>query len=235
VGLDGRVVVITGATGGLGRVAARTFAEQGARLALVSGDQSKLDALVQGIGLPAERVLAHAADLRDPVAVGETVRVVTERYGGADVLLHLVGGWVGGTQIVETDAKDLGAMLDQHVWTTFHMLQAFVPVFVGRGWGRIVVVSSTVTSRPAAKQGVYAAAEEMLIQTVAREVGSHGVTANVLQVRAIDVEHKRERQPSAANASWSTPEEIAAAMLYLCSEEAGPVSGERLSLGGAEW
>jgi hypothetical protein len=55
-----------------------------------------------------------------------------------------------------------------------------------------------------------------------------------LQVRAIDVEHKRDSEPSAANASWTTPEEIAAAMLYLCSEEAAPVSGERLSLAGAD-
>jgi NAD(P)-dependent dehydrogenase (short-subunit alcohol dehydrogenase family) len=218
VGIDGRVVVITGATGGLGRVVARSFAERGARLALVSGDQAKLDAQAQELGLPA-------------------ARAVTEQFGGADVLLHLVGGWVGGKPIAETDPSDLASMLDQHVWTTFHLLRAFVPILVARGWGRIVVVSATGTSRPAAKMGAYAAAkaaEEMLIQTVAREMAGQGVTANVLQARAIDVEHKRDSEPSATNASWTTPEEIAAAMLYLCSEEAGPVSGERLSLAGAE-
>ncbi|HEY7031541.1 MAG TPA: SDR family NAD(P)-dependent oxidoreductase [Thermomicrobiales bacterium] len=237
MGIDGRVVVITGATGGLGRVVARSFAERGARLALVSGDQAKLDAQAQELGLPAERVLVHAADLRDPAAVSGAARAVTEQFGGADVLLHLVGGWVGGKPIAETDPSDLASMLDQHVWTTFHLLRAFVPILVARGWGRIVVVSATGTSRPAAKMGAYAAAkaaEEMLIQTVAREMAGQGVTANVLQARAIDVEHKRDSEPSATNASWTTPEEIAAAMLYLCSEEAGPVSGERLSLAGAE-
>src|SRR5262249_29303348 len=122
-------------------------------------------------------------------------------------------------------------------WTTLHLLRTFVPILVAGGWGRIIVVSATATSRPAAKQGAYAAAkaaEEMLIQTVAREVAGQGVTANVLQVRAIDVEHKRELEPSATNASWTTPEEIAAAMLYLCSEEAGPVRGGRLSVAGAD-
>jgi NAD(P)-dependent dehydrogenase (short-subunit alcohol dehydrogenase family) len=71
--------------------------------------------------------------------------------------------------------------------------------------------------------GVYAAAkaaEEALILTLAREGGDTGVTANILQVRAIDVQHKRDSEPTPANALWTTPEEIAAAMLYLCSADA---------------
>src|SRR5919202_1537544 len=231
--LEGRVVVITGATGGLGQVVARAFAEQGAMLAALSSSQARLDALGQELGLPSERWLAHAADLRDPASARGAAESVLRAFGHADILLHLVGGWVGGKELAATDAGDLTSMLDQHVWTTFHVLQAFTPHLAASGRGRIVVVSSPVASRPAAKSGVYAAAkaaEEALVLTLAQEARNKGVTANVLQVRAIDVQHKRDTEPSASNASWTTPEEIAAAMLYLCSPDAGMINGARLPL-----
>jgi NAD(P)-dependent dehydrogenase (short-subunit alcohol dehydrogenase family) len=235
--LAGRVAVITGATGGLGCVAARAFAERGAALALVSSNQARLDALARELGLPDERRLAHAADLRDPTAAQAAAQAVSDRFGHAHILLHLVGGWVGGKALTGTDPSDLKAMLDQHVWTTFHLLQAFTPQLAAAGWGRVVVVSSPVATRPPAKSGAYAAAkaaEEAIILTLAQETRDQGVTANIIQVRAIDVEHKRDREPSPSNASWTTPEEITAAMLYLCSDEARMVNGTRLSLASSQ-
>lgn len=235
LGIAGQVVVITGATGGLGRVAARAFAERGASLALLSSDQAKLDALARDLGLPAERYLTLAVDLRTPEAAQRAAQTVAERFGRADVVLHLVGGWVGGKGLMATDPADLRAMLDQHVWTTFHVLQAFVPQLVASGRGRVIVVSSPVATAPRSGGGVYAAAkaaEEALILTLAQEVGKRGATANIIQVSAIDVEHRRETTPSAGNASAATPEEITAAMLYLCSDDGGAANGIRLSLAG---
>jgi NAD(P)-dependent dehydrogenase (short-subunit alcohol dehydrogenase family) len=135
---------------------------------------------------------------------------------------HLVGGWVGGQDLVSTPAEDLGSMLDQHVWTTFHVLQAFVPQLVRSGYGRVFVVSSPVTVSPSAKSAPYAAAkaaEEALLLTLAHEVKGSGVTANVFQVRSIGPDGARS-------------EEIVAAMLYLCSAEGGQVNGARLPLLG---
>jgi NAD(P)-dependent dehydrogenase (short-subunit alcohol dehydrogenase family) len=85
------------------------------------------------------------------------------------------------------------------------------------------------------KVGAYAAAkaaEEALVLTVGEEAKDRGVTANVLQVRTIDTAHRRDRQPSPANASWTTPEEFTAAILYLCSDAADTVNGARLPLFG---
>ena len=226
--MDGRVVVITGATGGLGRAAASALAARGARIVVVGTNQARLEALVGELGLDAGRTLAHAGDLRDAGAVRALAEAVHERFGRVDVLLHLVGGWTGGKEIAETDTADLTSMLDQHVWTTWHLLQAFVPRMATGSWGRIIAVSSPSALQPSGKSGPYAAAksaEEALILTAAQETKGRGVTANVVQVRAIDEEHKRQPGSPAA-----TPEEIVSLVLYLCSDEGGKISGARLPL-----
>jgi NAD(P)-dependent dehydrogenase (short-subunit alcohol dehydrogenase family) len=132
-------------------------------------------------------------------------------------------------------AEDLSNMVNQHVWTTFYLAQAFVPHLVANHWGRVAVISSPSATTPAANGAPYAAAkaaQEALIMTLAREVAGSGVTANVVQVRAIDTNHERDRERTSKNASWTTPEEIAATILYLCSDEAQVVNGARIPLYG---
>lgn len=235
VSISEGVVVITGATGGLGRVVAQRFAEAGASLALLSSNQEKLDEMADTLAIPPQQIMTHSVDLRDAMDVQRASAAVLDRFGAIHVLLHLVGGWTGGKTLVEMNPDDLKQMMEQHVWTTFHLIQYFIPHLTNSGWGRVVVVSSPVAVHPPAKMGAYAvakAAEDALVLTLAEEAKAHGVTANILQVRTIDVEHKRKNEPSSTNASWSTPEEIAAMMLYLCSGEAGMVNGARLPLFG---
>lgn len=232
-----RVVVIAGATGGLGREVARQFAERGARLILVGSDMDKLQGLGHELGLPQERWLAYAADLTAPAAALTLKDEVLEKFGRADILLNLVGGWVGGKTISDAPADDMDGMLQQHLWTTFYLAQAFIPHMTANGWGRLIVVSSPNAGIPPAKGGPYSvgkAAQEALVMTLAEEVKGSGVTANVIRVKTIDTEHERQRQPSAKNAAWTTPEEIAAAIQYLCSDAAGMVNGARLPLYGSQ-
>ena len=219
-----RTIVLTGATGGLGRKAAEEFAARGHSLALLDRNQDKLDVLTRDLNLPDERLLSSALDLRDAEAVRATAEAVAAKFGGAHALIHLVGGWVGGKTLVEGDAKDLDFMLGQHVWTTFHLFQAFAPQLVENGWGRVIVVSPPTVSNPIAKRGLYnaaKAAQENLVLTFDTEMKEHGVTANILQVRAIDEDH---------TGNGTTPDEIVAAMMYLFSEEAGKVNKARIPL-----
>ncbi len=226
-----RVVVITGATGGVGRVAARAFAELGAQVALVGSDQGRLDRLVGSLPSNPERIMAQRADLRQPDEARAAAQAISERFGTIHVVLHLVGGWAGGAPIVDSAAADLASMLEQHVWTTWHMLQAFVPYLTASGWGRLLIVSSPAASAPQAKSSVYAAAkaaEEALLLTLAQEIDGSGVTANIIQVRAVDAEHQRAKAPAPSNADWATPEEVIAAMRFLCSDAAALINGVRL-------
>jgi NAD(P)-dependent dehydrogenase (short-subunit alcohol dehydrogenase family) len=235
--LENRVVIITGANGVTGKLAAQRFAEQGARLVLVGRGMEHLKNAAGELTLPDERLLLYAADLRDPQAAHSLAKAVSQKFGGTDVLLHLVGGWTGGKTVAEFAASEVEEMLQQHLWSTWHMAQAFTPLITANGWGRFIVVSSPLARHPTPKSAPYAiakSAQETLIQTLAQELRGTGVTANVLQVRTIDVQHEREAQPTHQNASWTTPEEIVAAVLYLCSDEAQAVNGARLPLyGGA--
>ena len=219
-----RAVLITGATGGLGRKAAQAFAERGHSLILLDHSQTRLDALTRELNLPAERLFASVVDLRDGEAVRATAEAIAAKFGGVHALIHLVGGWVGGKTLVEGDAKDLDFMLSQHVWTTFHLFQAFTPQLIKNGWGRVMIVSASTVPNPPGKTGIYTAAkaaQENLILTLAAELKEYGVTANIIQVRAIDVESKGK---------GTTPDEIVSAMLYLFSEEASKVNGARIPL-----
>jgi NAD(P)-dependent dehydrogenase (short-subunit alcohol dehydrogenase family) len=234
--LENRVAVITGATGGLGRVVARRLAEEGARLALVSSDSGRLEALGRELSLPEERWLAAAADLTSSAGAKAAAEATLAKFGRIDILLHLVGGWTGGKTVLQTPVEEVGSMLQQHLWTTFHVAQAFVPHLVANGWGRIMAVSAPAATRPAAKGTPYAAgkaAQEALLLTLAQELAGSGVTANLLVVRAIDAQHRRDSERTAETAAWTTPEEVASAIVYLCSDAAGVVNGAHIPLYGA--
>jgi len=228
-----RVVLITGATGGLGRVVARTFADDGARLALTGTDEGRLRALATDLALDADRWMPVVVDLRDRDAARDALAATEAALGRIDVVLHLVGGWAGGTPIAELDPADVRGMLDQHLWTTLHVTQAVVPGMVERGWGRVMAVSAPVASEPAAKMAPYAigkAAEEALLRSLARETANTGVTVNLVIVKSIDTRGERTTDPK--KSSWTTPEEIADVFRYLASDGAAAVTGARIPLVG---
>ncbi len=230
-----RVVLITGATGPAGRAAAAAFAADGARLGLAGRDGGRLDALARELGLVDGAWVRAVGDLADESASRAAVQAVADRFGRVDVLLHLVGGWSGGTALADLATDDLALMLDRHVWSTFHIARAVVPGMVERGWGRIVAVTSTTVDPPGPRIAAYAsakAAQETMLRVLAREVAGSGVTVNLIAVKAIDADRTRETAPTAKNAGWTTPEEIVETMGYLCSGGAAAVNGARIPLDG---
>ena len=228
-----RVVLITGASGVLGREVTRVFADDGARVGLIGTDRDRLAGVARDLGLADDRWVAGVGDLRQRDGARGAIAAVTDAFGRVDVLAHLVGGWTGGTPIVELDPAEVAGMLDQHLWTTLHAMQAVVPGMVERGWGRLLAVSTPVASEPPAKSAAYAvgkAAEETLLRGLAKEVAGSGVTVNLVIVKAIDERGERGTDPK--KASWTGPDEIAATLRFLASDEAAAVNGARIPLYG---
>lgn len=233
--IENRIILISGATGVLGSLLAHRLASQNAKLAFIDRDPAKLDRLVKDLSLPEARVTTEIADLLDAAQTQAAAEAVVKKFGRVEAVFHLVGGWTGGKSLVEAPASDVQFMLNQHLWSSFNLIQAFVPHLVKNGWGRVVMVSSPFAANPAAKGGPYAigkAAQEALMQTLAQELKGSGVTANLLLVKTIDTGRKKVAEPGSENAAWTTPEEIVAAMQYLLSEEAGTVNGAKLPLFG---
>lgn len=228
-------VLVTGATGPAGRAVARRFLADGARVALNGSDPTRLAAAVAELGATSDQVLVVPGDLTDPVAAGGVIATVEAAFGRVDVVAHLVGGWVGGTEVADLDHDELRRMLEQHLWTTLHMLQATVPGMRARGFGRVVGVSSPLAATPGQRGASYAiakAAEEILLRTVAREAAADGVTANILVVRTLDDARSRAAQPNAPTAGWTTPDEVANAVAWLASPAGAAVNGARIPLDG---
>jgi NAD(P)-dependent dehydrogenase (short-subunit alcohol dehydrogenase family) len=219
-----KTIVITGATGVLGNLVAKTFTERGHNIALLDKDSEKLDLLTRDLNLPTERLYAQTIDLLDGAAVRDSAEAVHSKFGGVHALIHLVGGWTGGVTIPESSADDFQSMLNQHAWTTFHLLQSFVPHIAASKWGRVMIVSMPVTVKPSPKMGLYAAAksaQESLVLTLAEEYKDSGLTANVIHVKSIDVK---------GEGKGTTPAEIVSAMTYLFSDDAAKVNGARIPL-----
>lgn len=232
---DGRVVVITGATGVLGPGVATAFAANGARLALIARNRNELEQLAAGMPGGTERHLPVEADIgltQEALAAAERVR---ERFGRADVLLHLVGAYRGGG-FAETTGADWQLLFEANLWTAVCTFGAFLPLLAESDRGRLIAVSSPYAQAPSGTSVAYAASKaalEALVLSLGAELKGRP-TANLIVVRSIRSEPPAAG-PAEAPRSWTTPEEIAAAMLWLASEEAGTVSGARIPLhAGAE-
>lgn len=219
-----KTIVLTGATGVLGSAVAKTFAGMGHNLALLDIDKNKLDSLTRDLNLPSERIYAEAVNLLDGQALQNSAGAVFSKFGAVHALFHLVGGWSGGKTFAETPTDDLESMLNQHVRTTFNLFKAFEEPLSKSGWGRVITISPSTVANPPAKRGVYTAAkaaQETMMLALAAELKEFNVTANIIQVKAIDVENK---------GTGTTPDVIVATMQYLFSDAADKVNGARIPL-----
>ena len=233
--LADRVVAVPGATGAAGRAAVWAFAAEGCKVGLIGTDAEKLRTLAAELDLGDGRWHGAAGDVTRADDVRRVVEEITQALGPVDVLVHVVGGWLGGVAAVDLDPADVATSFDQHVFSTLHMVQAVVPGMVDRGWGRIFAISQPLASEPGPRGGGYLmakAAQEVQLRSLARDLAGSGVTANLLIVKTIDKDHERDREPTTKNAQWTTPEEIAATMVMLCGDAASTINGARIPLFG---
>jgi NADP-dependent 3-hydroxy acid dehydrogenase YdfG len=233
--LDGRVIAIAGAAGGLGPVVARRLAGAGAAVALTDVDQERLDALAAELGLPADRVDVRVVNLLEEDAAREWCAALRERFGGVDALLHLVGGWRGGQPLAEAPLEDYEWLHDLLVRTVQHSTRAFRDAVADSEHGRFVLVSSSQAQVPEGTNSSYAAAKaaaETWTLALADDFSQAGsaATANVLVVNAILTPRMREESPDKEFGTFTAAEDIAEAIAFICSDSAAKMNGKRLSL-----
>jgi NAD(P)-dependent dehydrogenase (short-subunit alcohol dehydrogenase family) len=231
--LDGRVIAIAGAGGGLGPTVAMRLADAGATLALADVTQESADAVAQKLGLPGERVDARAVDLLDQKAAGAWAADLGERFGRVDGLVHLVGGWRGGDPIESFDLSDYEFLHDLLVRTVQLASRAFHAALRASEHGRFVLVSSSAAQEPEGTNAAYAsakAAAEAWTLALADSFEGSAATANVVVVNAILTPQMREQNPDKEYPSFTPAEHIAEAIAFTCSDAGSRMNGQRLAL-----
>jgi NADP-dependent 3-hydroxy acid dehydrogenase YdfG len=209
--LDGRLVAVAGAAGGLGPAVCAALRAAGAEVAGTDRDEEKLAAL--------ELDHAEVVDLLDP----EAAQKWAEGLGDVDAVLHLVGGWRGGTPIGEADLADWDLLHDLLIRTLQHTSRAFLPALKRSEHGRFLLVSAKAARQPTSTNAAYAAAKaaaEAWTLALADELKGSAATANIVVVNAI----------GDAKPSFTPPEHIAQAMVWLLSDAGQKMNGQRLGL-----
>jgi NAD(P)-dependent dehydrogenase (short-subunit alcohol dehydrogenase family) len=228
-----RVIAIAGAGGNLGPTVVRVLVEQGARLALGGRKKEPLEALATELGIEADTT---AVDLLDPASTRAWVDGIVSHFGQVDGLVHIVGGWKGGTPIEDAPLEDWDALHELLIRTLQHSTQAFATPLMESGRGRFVLVSAGQAQAPTHTNAAYAAAKaaaETWTLALADRFRGTGATANIVVVGAIVTPAMREESPDKDFSTFTAAESIAEAIAYLCSDGAGPMNGKRLDLRGA--
>ncbi|MDX6727292.1 MAG: hypothetical protein QOK49_2097 [Baekduia sp.] len=222
--LQGRRIAVAGAGGGLGPAVVRALVAEGAWVAAADRTDAHLDVV---------RDIAGAASAADLVTA-EGASAWAASLGEVDGLLHLVGGWRGGSSIEDTDLADLDLLEELLFHSVVHTTRAFAPLLKAAGpRGRFALVSSSVAARPVAGNAAYAAtkaAAEAWTMTLAAELADTEGTANIAVVSAIVTPQMRAENPDKAYRTFTDVDEIAGALVYLCSDRARKMNGHRLHL-----
>jgi len=231
--LDGRVIAIAGASGGLGPSVAKRLAAGGATIAGVDRSQEHLDALRAELELPDDRFDGQVVDLLDEQAARDWEAHLRSRFGGVDALLHLVGGWRGGQPLAEAPLSDYEWLHDLLVRTVQYTTRAFHDALAASDHGRFVLVSSSQAQSPEGTNASYAAAKaaaESWTLALADSFKDTAATANIIVVNAILTPRMREEEPDKPFRSFTSAEQIADAIAFVCSDAAAKMNGKRLSL-----
>ena len=239
LGLGGKVAMVTGSTRGIGRAIATALAGAGARVAVVGRAQARADQAAAGIGSGAK---GFACDVAQEDSVNAAVAAVEKALGGIDILVTNAGVTKDNVFLRLSDA-DWDTVLEANLKGAFRTIRAASRGMMKKRWGRIINVTSVVGLIGNKGQANYAASKAGLVgltKTIARELASRGITVNAIAPGFIETDMTAgltaEQRAALAQQipleRLGTPEDVAAAALFLASDQAAYITGQVLVVDG---
>lgn len=240
--LDGRTALVTGASRGIGEAVARTLARQGARVVVAARSAGDLARVAEAIASEGGAAQPLELDMSSPEGFGERLATLPEGFREVDVLVNNAGV-TADNLLLRMGLDDWRRVLDVNLTGAFALSKEVVRGMIRRRWGRIVSVSSVVGMMGNVGQANYAASKAGLIgfsKSLARELGSRSVTVNVVapgyvataMTEKLGEEASKQLEQAIVLRRLGTVDDIAAAVAYLASEEAGYVTGHVLNVSG---
>jgi len=240
--LDGKTALVTGASQGIGAAIAELLARQGARVVLAARNEEKLKALAARIDAGGGCARPLVLDVTEPESFGERLKSLPEDFGSIDILINNAGV-TADNLLLRMSLADWERVLRTNLTGAFALTKEVIRGMMKKRWGRVINVSSVVGLMGNAGQANYAASKAGLIgftKSLARELGSRSITVNVVAPGYIETA-MTEALPETAKDGLAgaiplqrlgTVDDIAAAVLFLASEEAGYITGHALNVSG---
>jgi len=226
--MRGKVVVVTGANGGLGRSVTRAFLDLGATVVGTSKTILQSDFAQPGF-------LAIPADLATQKGAKELTNQVMAKFGKLHVLVHTVGGFSGGPPVADTDDATMQRMMDMNFNSLLQVARAVIPALRASGDGRLIAIGSRAAVDPGPGVGAYSASKAAmvsLVRTIAAENRDAGLRANVILPGTIDTPANRKAMPNADFSKWVQPAHIASLVAWLAGDAGKEMNGALVPIYG---
>ena len=232
----GRVVIITGGAGGVGSTVSRRWLDAGASVLIVDHRQSTIDAWLDEFPRNqwSERIATLATDVTTETGAKAMVNEAQASFGKpADTLIHLVGGFAAARVEDDNAPRIWESMLTVNLTSAFQCYRAVLPALRARGGGWIVGLSSRASNAPGPRISAYAASKAALgalTASLSAEVREAGIHVNLIVASTIDTPANRKSMGDAQASTWASPDDIADATMFLCSDNARSVHGATLEV-----
>jgi NAD(P)-dependent dehydrogenase (short-subunit alcohol dehydrogenase family) len=235
ISFSGRVVVVAGGTGGLGRAVSLAFLEEGAKVIVTYRKDEEFHALQDSAGPNASSLEGRDVDVTDEAAIGDFINGVLARHGALDVLVNTVGAYAGGVKFWDMTTKVFDQMLALNLRSGYVLARAVMPAMLKAGRGSIVNVAAKAALDHGAGAAAYAASKAAavaLMDSLAADARGTGVRVNSILPSIIDTLANRQAMPDADFRTWPKPQDIAQVVLFLSSDLAKTIHGAAVPVYG---
>jgi len=232
---SGKVVLVAGGTGGLGRAVSLAFLESGAQVAVTWRNEQEFLTLKDAAGESARRLAGFNVDVTDTRQTADLANQILSQWKRLDVLVNTVGGYAGGIPLWEMPPEVFERMVSLNLLSGYALAKAVVPVLIARKSGAIVNVAAKAAWDHAAGASAYAAtkaAAVALMDSLAADLLGSGVRVNSILPSIIDTAANRAAMPGADFSKWPKPEDIAKVVLFLSSDDACVIHGASIPVFG---
>jgi NAD(P)-dependent dehydrogenase (short-subunit alcohol dehydrogenase family) len=235
ISFAGKVALVAGGTGGLGRAVSLGFLEEGAKVVVPWYVETEFTALRSAAGDHAEALEGHPLDITDEAAVGRFVADLLARHGRLDAVVNTIGGYAGGIKLWDLETKVFDTMLALNLRSGFVLARAVFPALLKQGYGSLVNVAAKAALDHGAGAAAYAASKAAalaMMDSLAADAKGTGVRVNSILPSIIDTPANRRAMPGADFDTWPKPEDIAKVILFLSSDAARTIHGAAVPVYG---